>query len=255
MGGHAKNLLGQGKLKTDQPIHIKMVNNWLDIIQQVLFPPTCILCGNSGQAGRDLCLPCQDRLPVNACCCPRCANVMAAADADRLCGRCVSHPPAFDKVHAPFLYRDGMRYLITGLKFGARHPHARLLGQLLLEYVRRQPELPECIMPVPLHKMRYCERGFNQAIEIGRLVSSGTGIPLDLTSCRRRRDTPHQAGLTSKQRQRNIRNAFELIRPMPYRYVAILDDVMTTGSTAREMASLLKRQGIERVDVWVCARA
>jgi ComF family protein len=242
-------------LKTDQPIHIKMVNNWLDIIQQVLFPPTCILCGNAGQAGRDLCLQCYLQLPANISCCPCCANVLTAAEPDRLCGRCIARPPAFDKVHAPFLYRDGMRYLITGLKFGARHAHARLLGQLLLDYVRRQAELPDCIMPVPLHKARYCERGFNQAIEIGRLVSSETGIPLDLTSCRRRRDTPHQAGLTSKQRQRNIRNAFELAKPVPYRYVAILDDVMTTGSTAREMASLLKRQGIARVDVWVCARA
>lgn len=180
---------------------------------------------------------------------------MAAADSGRLCGRCVSRPPAFDKVHAPFLYRDGMQYLITGLKFGARHAHARLLGQLLFDHVRQQEELPECIMPVPLHKSRYCKRGFNQAIEIARLVSSETGIPLDLTSCRRRRDTPHQAGSTASQRQRNIRNAFALVRPVPYRYVAILDDVMTTGSTAREMAALLKRQGVERVDVWVCARA
>jgi ComF family protein len=232
-----------------------MVNNWLDIIQQALFPPTCILCGNAGQAGRDLCAPCHLQLPDNPSCCPRCANTMAAADSGRLCGRCIAHPPAFDKVHAPFLYRDGMQYLITGLKFGARHAHARLLGQLLFDYVRQQEELPECIMPVPLHKSRYCRRGFNQAIEIARLVSSETGIPLDLTSCRRRRDTPHQAGSTARQRQRNIRNAFALARPVPYRYVAILDDVMTTGSTAREMAALLKRQGVERVDVWVCARA
>jgi ComF family protein len=232
-----------------------MVNNWLDIIQQVLFPPTCILCGNPGEDGRDLCSACRLQLPVNWACCPRCANTMAAAEAGRLCGRCIARPPAFDKVHAPFLYRDGMQYLITGLKFGGRHAHARLLGELLLDHVRQLPEPPDCIMPVPLHQSRYCERGFNQAIEIARLVSAETGIPLDLTGCRRRRDTPHQAGLTSRQRRRNIKNAFELAGPVPYRHVAILDDVMTTGSTAHEISLLLKRNGVERVDVWVCARA
>ncbi|MEC4750571.1 ComF family protein [Methylomicrobium sp. Wu6] len=232
-----------------------MVNNWLDIIQQLLFPPTCILCGNAGQAGRDLCSHCQLQLPVNACCCPCCANAMAAAESDRLCGRCISSPPAFDKVHAPFLYQEGIRYLITGLKFSARHAHARLLGQLLVEHVRQQARMPDCILPVPLHNARYRERGFNQAIEIGRVVASEIGVPLDLTCCRRRRDTPHQAGLSAKQRRKNIKNAFELARPVPYRHVAIIDDVMTTGSTAHEMASLLKRHGVERIDAWVCARA
>jgi ComF family protein len=242
-------------LKTDQLNSLKKVNNWLDIIQQWLFPPTCILCGSRGQAGRDLCLPCREQLPVNACCCPRCANPLAAADADRLCGRCIARPPAFDRVHAPFLHQEGMRHLITGLKFGSRHAHARLLGQLLAEHVGRNAVMPDCILPVPLHRARYRERGFNQAIEIARLIASETGIPLDLYSCRRRRDTPHQAGLTAKQRQKNIKNAFELARPLPYRHVALLDDVMTTGSTAHEMALLLKRHGVERVDVWVCARA
>ncbi|MGR8951095.1 MAG: ComF family protein [Gammaproteobacteria bacterium] len=231
-----------------------MVNNWLDIIQQLVFPPTCILCGNPGQAGRDLCSPCRLQLPANASCCPLCGNFMSA-DAGRICGRCVSRPPAFDKVHAPFLYQESMQYLITGLKFGARHAHARLLGLLLVEYLRQNAERPECIMPVPLHKTRYRERGFNQAIEIARRVSIEMHIPLDLSSCRRRRDTPHQAGLTAKKRRKNIKNAFELVKPIESRHVAIFDDVMTTGSTVQEMALLLKKQGVERVDVWVCARA
>jgi ComF family protein len=181
--------------------------------------------------------------------------MLDAAVADRLCGRCVTRPPAFDKVHSPFLYQEGIRYLITGLKFSARHAHARLLGQLLVEHISRNAMMPDCIIPVPLHQSRYRERGFNQAIEIGRTVSNELGIPLELTCCRRRRDTPHQAGLSAKQRRRNIKNAFELVRQPGCRHVAILDDVMTTGSTAHEMASLFKGQGIDRVDVWVCARA
>lgn len=180
---------------------------------------------------------------------------MTESETERLCGRCLGRPPAFDKVYAPFLYRDGMRYLITGLKFGARHAHARLLAQLLAEHVKQQAELPDYIIPVPLHKTRYRERGFNQAIEIARTVAAETGIRLDLTSCRRRRDTPHQTGLTARQRRKNVRNAFEMVAPTPGLHVVLIDDVLTTGSTAHELAALLKRQGALRVDVWVCAHA
>lgn len=242
-------------MKTYQPIFLKRVNDWLDIIQQWLFPPTCILCGSPGQAGRDLCSICRMQLPANHCCCPCCANPMTESEADRLCGRCLSRPPAFDKVHAPFLHQDGMRYLITGLKFGARHAHARLLAQLLADHVKQQAEIPDCIIPVPLHKARYRRRGFNQAIEIARGVAAETGVRLDLKSCRRRRDTPHQTGLTAKQRRKNVKNAFEMIGPLPVRHVALIDDVLTTGSTVHELAALLKQHGVERVDVWVCAHA
>jgi ComF family protein len=111
------------------------------------------------------------------------------------------------------------------------------------------------IVPVPLHKTRYRERGFNQAIEIARTVAKEMQIPLDLTSCRRNRDTPHQTQLPAKKRRKNLKNAFSIIKPIHARHIAILDDVMTTGSTTHELAYALKKAGASRVDVWVCARA
>ncbi|MGR9087677.1 MAG: ComF family protein [Gammaproteobacteria bacterium] len=233
-----------------------MVNNWIDIIQDCLFPPTCILCGNSGSNSRDICSCCYEQLPRIGGCCGRCAEPLDAPGSEQnLCGRCLRQEPAFDKVFTPFLYQGAVSHLITSLKFGACHPNARLLGLLLAEYLRREAEMPDCIMPVPLHKARYRQRGFNQALEIARTVSKELAVPLDYASCIRHRDTPHQTGLAAKQRRKNMKNAFAPVKPLYARHIALLDDVMTTGSTVQELAGVLKQAGATRVDVWVCARA
>lgn len=238
------------------PNQMKSVYNWIDIIQDFLFPPTCLLCGNSGFDSRDLCHSCYEHLPRNNRCCFQCAEILEIkTTAFALCGRCLAKPPAFDKTYAPFIYQGAISHLITALKFSAHHPNARLLGTLLAEHLKRFAEIPDCIVPVPLHKSRYRQRGFNQAIEIAGILSKELAIPLELASCQRHRDTPQQTRLSAKKRRKNLKHAFSLIKPMRDRHVAIVDDVMTTGSTAHELAALLKQSGVRKVDVWVCARA
>ena len=235
---------------------MKMVYNWINIIQDYLLPPTCILCGNPGYKSRDLCYSCYTHLPRNNLCCYQCAEALETETvAPMRCGRCLSKPPAFDRTFAPFIHQGAIRHLISTLKFGANYKNARLLGLLLAEYLAQNADLPDLILPVPLHKTRYRSRSFNQAIEIARTVSHELKIPLDLKSCRRNRDTPHQTQLSAKQRRKNLNNAFSLIKPIHAKHVAILDDVMTTGSTAHELATLLKKSGIVKVDIWACARA
>lgn len=230
--------------------------DWLNIIQDYLLPPTCVLCGNPGHQRRDLCLPCYRQLPRNTQCCYQCADGLdTTGAAPNICGRCLSLRPAFDETHAPFLYDGAVRYLIARLKFGADYKNARLLGSLLAEHVRSVAEHPELIVPVPLHCSRYRERGFNQALEIARTVARELAIPLDWRSCRRLRATPHQTGLSAQRRRGNLRQAFAVTRPVKARHVALLDDVMTTGATVHELARVLKKAGVVRVDVWVCARA
>jgi ComF family protein len=148
-----------------------------------------------------------------------------------------------------------MPYLILGLKSHADYKNARLLGLLLAEAVKQNVARPDYIVPVPLHKARYRQRGFNQSIEIARTVSKALQIPIDMNSCIRHRDTPHQTGLTMKQRRKNMKNDFSIIKPLNAQHIAIVDDVMTSGVTANELASTLKKAGVARVDVWVCARA
>lgn len=232
-----------------------MAYNRLGIIQDFLFPPTCVICGNRGFQGRDLCPDCHRRLPVNRPCCSRCGNPLAEAVGFALCGRCLSKPPPFDRVWAPYRYDGAVRHVIGALKFEGRYAYARLLGDLLADFVHCHAELPGAILPVPLHPVRYRQRGFNQSVEIARHVAKALRVPLDLAGCVRRRDTPPQHRLSARERLKNVRAAFALSRPPAASHIAIVDDVMTTGSTVRALAKLLKKAGAEKVDVWVCARA
>jgi len=186
--------------------------------------------------------------------CPRCA-LPIESPTPQACGRCQKKLPAFDSAFALFRYDEPVRHLIHSLKFGARYPCGRLLGTLMAEKLAALQEKPSAIMPVPLHPSRYRQRGFNQASEIARTVSRRLDIPLDLRSCYRIRSTAAQAELSAKERRKNLRNAFAVKTPLTHQYVAILDDVITTGATVNELAGALRRAGVARVDVWACARA
>ncbi|MGZ8227166.1 MAG: ComF family protein [Methylococcaceae bacterium] len=239
-----------------QLVFMNMGYNWLNIIQQYLFPPICILCGNSGLDNLDICHSCCKHLPVSNRRCYQCAQILESPSGHAvLCGRCLSKPPAFDQTFAPFIHQGAIRHLITSLKFSGNYKNARLLGMLLAEHLELSTPRPDSVLPVPLHKTRYRERGFNQSIEIARTVSKQLQVPLNLDSCRRHRDTPHQTELTAKQRRDNMKNAFSVVKSINADHVAIIDDVMTTGSTVNELAAVLKKAGVRRVDIWVCARA
>lgn len=235
---------------------MKRVNNWLRCyIQNCVFPPTCLLCDSRSFSKKDICQPCLSQLIENSHCCYQCGNPFTEfSEPGKLCGQCLKNPPGYDCTVAPFAYQGAMRSLVTKLKFNDAYKNARLLGMLLAEKLRND-SLPDCIIPVPLHEARYQERGFNQSIEIGRTVARQLKIPLELNACIRHRNTPHQVSLPAKQRHTNIKNAFSIAKPLHYSHVAILDDVMTTGSTVAEITAVLKQAGVQKVEVWVCARA
>jgi ComF family protein len=221
-----------------------------------LLPPTCILCGDKGDKNNDLCAACYGDLIPNSPRCYRCASDFEAPGlATGLCPVCTLNPPAFDETFAPFAHSQAIRHLILNLKFRHHSPSARLLGSLLANYVKKAAELPDCIIPIPLHKNRYRERGFNQSIEIAKIVSTLLNIPLDTTSCIRERDTEHQVGLSGYARSENIKNAFSVRATLQAKHIAIIDDVMTTGSTVQALSMALKKAGCHRVQVWVCSKA
>ncbi len=230
------------------------MNSWLGIIQDWLYPPTCLLCGDPGADGRDLCGDCALDLPYNRCCCPRCGLPLAATSAAE-CGDCQRKPPQFDASVAAFRYEEPIRHLIQGLKFHARYPAGRVLGSLLADQLAQRDERPQCLIPVPLHPARYRSRGFNQAIEIAREVSARLGVPMDLGGCVRVRATLPQTELSAAERSRNLRNAFKVLGDYRGLHVALLDDVMTTGATMNELARALRKAGVRRIEAWACARA
>lgn len=221
-----------------------------------LLPPTCVLCGAPGTFGLDLCVGCLADLPHNHHACSRCAHPLPwDPQATGVCGACQRQPPPQDASHVPFLYQDAIPSLVVGAKFHGRLNLARLLGLCLARSLRQEGVTrPDIIIPVPLHPQRMRERGYNQALEIARSLSRELAIPVDPSICVRLRDTTPQVGLEREERRRNVRGAFGVIRPVASRHVAILDDVVTTGGTAGEVARVLRQAGTARIDLWAVAR-
>ncbi|MDZ4098970.1 MAG: phosphoribosyltransferase family protein [Methylophilaceae bacterium] len=110
------------------------------------------------------------------------------------------------------------------------------------------------IIPMPLHPKRLAERGFNQSLEIAKLVAKELGIPLDTTSCSRIKFSPPQASLPLKARIKNMRGAFSCHQDLQAQRVILLDDVMTTGASLHELAATVKSAGASHVECWVVAR-
>ncbi|MGH8041931.1 MAG: ComF family protein [Rudaea sp.] len=224
-------------------------------LQWSLLPPHCLLCGSAGSRRRDLCIACAADLARNRVCCPRCALPLDAPAP--MCGECLQREPLFAAAFAPFVYAPPLDSLLTRLKFGRSLAAGRVLSELWIDAVRTaSPALPQALIPVPLHPQRLRERGYNQALELARPLARALALPLRAEGLRRVRATSAQSNLDAAARRRNLRGAFvaaeETALPA---HVAILDDVMTTGTTLRECARTLVRAGIARVDVWALARA
>lgn len=232
-----------------------MVNNWINIIQNYCLPPTCLFCNEASLSTRDLCSACQQALPRNDYCCILCAKPIDQIHNATICGHCLNARPYFKSTLAPFLYQRTMRYAIQAFKYHNQYHFARLLGELLSDEIKTENTLPQLLIPVPLHRSRYRERGFNQAYEIAKIISHHRNIAVDNHSFQRQRQTDYQSHLKANLRHKNIKNAFICTQAMTASHVAIIDDVMTTGNTVNEFARLLKTTGVEHIEVWVCARA
>lgn len=267
------------RLGTDEGIavrpvlaHIRFREGVFKAAQQLLdqVPGNCSLCRRLCLAS-SLCPACCNALPWQLNSCPHCAlQQVAMTDpagetaASAPCGFCATHPPRVKRCVAPLQYREPVDRLIAGFKFHARFADGRSLALLLADAVRhayRDDCLPELIIPMPLHRRRWRERGYNQAMEIGRVVSSALELELSGKLVSRRRATAAQTSLTSIQaRQRNVAGAFSVsasgVRTLgELHHVAIVDDVITTMATVNALAACLQQQGIERVDAWCLARA
>ena len=218
-----------------------------------LFPGHCRLCGTTGKG---LCQPCHREAPWLANVCTCCSLPLSASHDDGLCGRCQKRAPVFDATTALFHYRPPVDYLIKRLKFSGELAISPLLSGLLANRLAsRDLVLPELLIPVPLHRSRLKERGFNQATELARAVAHRLEINTTHRLCRRNRKTQPQSLLSHNARRLNLRNAFTVSGDKLPAHVAIIDDVMTTGHTANELARALKCAGAEKVEVWVIARA
>ena len=232
-----------------------MVYNWLIFDRLRWHLSFCRLCAAPTDGPGEICPDCLADLPHNLFPCPRCGAVLAHP-VSIACGVCQRRPPQFDSAHIPYRYAPPLIPFLTGLKFQAQLANARWLGELLLGSVNAAAvPLPECLIPVPLHPLRLRERGFNQALELARPLSRQLHLPLEPHLVRRRRHTPPQSGLAGTTRRRNLRGAFEVNKTVTYQHVALIDDVVTTGSTLNELARVLRQSGVKFIQIWAVARA
>ena len=154
------------------------------------------------------------------------------------------------------MYLYPVDQMVKKLKYQVRLDLVRSLTRPLIERIQREGvEPPDCLVPTPLHRARQRHRGFNQAREIARALAQKLCLPVNDQLVRRHKDTAQQYRLRSEQRKKNVKGAFSILKPISYKRIAIVDDVLTSGATVNELARLLKGHGVEHVQVWCVARA
>ncbi|HIB83184.1 MAG TPA: ComF family protein [Chromatiales bacterium] len=233
-----------------------MVYQWIKSIQSALFPSICLLCGVAGEEPFNLCRACRRELPHCPRACQRCAVPLIGVGTSPLCGACQRQPPLYEHCHAALDYAYPVDYLIQRFKFHGDLVAGKTLGHLLLNSLEaRPPPIPDTLIPVPLHRSRLRERGFNQTALLATHLGRSLHIPVVADAVERGKTTPAQAGLSIIQRRDNLRGVFESRLSLANQHVVIVDDVMTSGHTADELGRCLRRAGARRVDVWLCARA
>lgn len=225
-------------------------------LEHAVIPNSCVFCG--GRLPPDavpVCPGCSADLPWVANSCRRCGSPAATPLPDDVpCGRCQLEPPPFEAVVVPLQYRFPIDAAIKAFKFHRALHYAPAFASILAEAVDQLPAGIDGLLPVPLHWRRQAMRGFNQAREICAPLQRLLGARM-IEEVSRCRPTPFQSGLTARARQQNLRDAFEVRGRIVARHVLLVDDVLTTGATCEQLATVLQDAGVARVSVLAVARA
>lgn len=244
--------MGTAQTKTGTQGENPQPCSFTDWLLDILLPAHCVLCGLAGESS-GLCQPCQEDLPTLLHGCRQCALPGVTA-APWLCGRCLCQAPCWDLAVAALTYEYPVDHLVRKFKFQRRRDCGQVLAEQLAQAVLASANpVPDLLIPVPLHYRRLFSRGFNQAEFIARHVGRRLGCRVHPSLLQRIRPTAAQSGLPGRQRRSNVRGAFRC-KPLDGLHVALVDDVLTTGTTAGECAATIKAAGAAMVSVWVTAR-
>lgn len=228
----------------------------------LLFPPSCLSCRQATEAHGSLCASCWSKVRfIERPFCER-LGVPFPIDLGKeglLSPEAVANPPVYGRARAVAHFDDGpVRHLVHRLKYGDRMELAKPLGAWM---ARAGAELlldADLIVPVPLHQGRLMSRQFNQAEVLAKAISAASGVPEDPFCLARVKATQSQVRLTRSQRALNVQGAFRVPEDMAARIegraIVLVDDVMTSGSTANAASRALLRANARRVDVLVFAR-
>lgn len=226
-------------------------------LQTLVLPSICLLCNNNAHRLLPLCDYCEKTLPFLPKGCRYCALPLPDTVQEPICGACLLKNPSYDEIYALFEYTYPLTFLITGLKFANQWLNAPTLGALMatsLEKRYANKPKPQGIIPIPLHTQRLRERGYNQSLELARPLSKLLKIPLLKHAAQRQKPTLPQTKISLSKRFTNLKNAFSYSPPLP-EYVAVVDDVFTTGHTLHTFCNGLKANGVKHIHAWIYARS
>ena len=209
----------------------------------------CLLCGTERSCG-PVCPACVGTLGRIGACCARCAVPLPQAG---LCGACLGNPPAFSSAVAVFAYGFPLDRLVQRYKYAGDLALGRWLAEALAARVACEPR-PDLLVAPPLGKARLRERGFNQALEIAKVIGRELDLRVAARAVARTHEAAPQAALAREARRANLRGAFRCEGAVQGLDVVVVDDVVTTGATADAMARALSRAGALSVRIWAVAR-
>ncbi|WP_047553258.1 ComF family protein [Methylotenera sp. G11] len=216
----------------------------------LLLKQSCILCASHNGGSIGICHGCLNDMPWHTGAhCPQCAMLSNGL----LCGNCLNAPPHFDATHALLTYDYPLDRLLQHYKYRESLHLANTFAELWVNKMHPQSAI-DLIIPMPMHATRLKQRGFNQALEIAKVISKKTRTALDYQACQRSKLTPPQASLPLKDRIKNIRGVFNCEKNLHGLNIALVDDVMTSGASLNELAKTLKQAGAAHVECWVIAR-
>lgn len=234
----------------------RKVWKFFNALRLALFPSdiTCDLCGDelAVDTRYNLCAECASKLPtVGEHICLVCG--VPLSDESDFCIRCKNQDREFLTNRAPLVYEGNSQKLILALKFGKKKYIAKTLGAMMADEFIKRKMSSEIVTFVPMTEWEEKQRGFNQSELLAREVANRLGLPL-LPALVKTRDTSAQKQLTRKEREENLKDAFECVfKEVKHRSILLVDDVFTTGATANACAHVLSKAGARDVFVLTAA--
>jgi len=214
---------------------------------------SCVLCAQS--AKRCVCHECESSFTNHQPRCRSCAHSLTGGL--DFCGQCLAQAPAFNRADTLYDYQGAIADLIKAFKFDQQlcigDFFAHKMYDKYLDIVNKRGAY-DAIIPLPLSRQRLRERGYNQVHELLRMIAKQTDVFIDQTSTQRIKATRALSGLNLIDRKQEIKGAFSA-KPMSYKKVLLVDDVMTTGSSMDEFSKIVLKAGVGSCDVLTLARA
>ena len=233
-----------------------MVNKFTQFLLNSLYPPLCYMCLSDSEDSLHLCEACRNDLPNNGICCPLCAQPQDL-ETSSVCGACLQQPPIYSSCIAPLRYQAPVSEFIHAFKYHSDLAAGRLLAELLATKLNQHDAMfwPDVIIPVPMHWTRLWRKGFNHSIRLALFLNKSLHkkIPVMTNLCRKINRSVPQSQLDAKTRQGNLSGAF-LADSCKGLKNALLDDVITTGSTINACSKALIDAGAADIQIWAIAR-